>query len=172
MCVYTVQAHHFYCRHHFSDCIGVFELQVCEHGKFYIQFTKRYECVRAYATRDKRAFSDKLVFMVNYNADTQHTRTYSQLYQVPGGNLGLGCFNLNFMNTHPISSYGRFNYFCALHFPSEKHAVKCPKIELENMAQASLYDCKIYIKEPLPSAYHMAHISFGIEMLLLCSKYT
>lgn len=46
----------------------------------------------------------------------------------------------------------------ALHFPTKTHSVKYNKIELENMAQASLYDCKIS-KKPLPFAYHMAHIN-------------
>lgn len=40
-------------------------------------------------------------------------------------------------------------FFSALHFVVQlKHTHT--RIELENMAQASLYDCKIYIKEPLP----------------------
>lgn len=82
-------------RHH--PGYGVFELQVCEHGKIF------------HLERDER--SDKLVFMVNYNVDSS-IRAPIFFRRIWPGTTNLQTFPLEFMKQslkHPIS-YGRFNY--------------------------------------------------------------
>lgn len=163
----------------------MFELQVCEHGKFYIQFTERYECMRA-CVPARPETSEPLV--INWFSWWITTQTHSIRAPIPffplslsvshlkcsfaryRGNLGLGSFNLKlYENTNPIS-YGRFNYSYALHFST----VKCTKIELGNMAQAqSLDDCKNLYRTTSPfSPSYGTHQRLGFEMLLLCAVNT